>query len=429
MKKVVFLLIMVSILIFGKANADNYLYVINSMAQTLSKIDIDNSTVWNHILTLDLVPNDIKVRGDSAYVLNSVGDDIQIIDLTDDAEVGRIEFHTNGNPWEMSFYGDYIYVSNYLNGKVYEVESATGNITKQIQVGNTLEGILVAQGKVFTTDINYNPDNYTFGDGVLYYSDLPNLGDWDSLKVGTNPQKMIIGPDGNLHIVCTGDYISSFGVVYIVDPNSVSIVDSIVIGGSPASAVVTADNYVLLGAGGWVDNGEVYCYNGMTGEVLNGSDNPIQTGLGTMGVAADDNGNGYCCNFSDGTVNRIDSNRQIAGTYLVGDGPNVAAFYNSDMSSVDNNETIPKKIELNLTAYPNPFNDEANISFDIPNNEWVRLEVYNLFGEKVGVLFSGRMEKGRHTIKWDAGGCSSGIYLCRLSAGFYISTVKINLLK
>ena len=98
LKKQIFIVLILSALAFGNAHADNYLYVVNSMAQTLSKINLDEGSVENHISTLQLVPNDIKVHGDSAYILHSLSDNIMIYDLINEQTVGSVEFLRGGNP-------------------------------------------------------------------------------------------------------------------------------------------------------------------------------------------------------------------------------------------------------------------------------------------------------------------------------------------
>ncbi|MBD3168591.1 MAG: T9SS type A sorting domain-containing protein [candidate division Zixibacteria bacterium] len=89
---------------------------------------------------------------------------------------------------------------------------------------------------------------------------------------------------------------------------------------------------------------------------------------------------------------------------------------------------IPTEFALNGN-YPNPFNAETNISFDLPQNTHVNLEVYNLMGQKVETLVDGLMNAGQHTVRWDASTVSSGIYFYKLTAGKFTQTKKMNLLK
>lgn len=79
--------------------------------------------------------------------------------------------------------------------------------------------------------------------------------------------------------------------------------------------------------------------------------------------------------------------------------------------------------------YPNPFNPVTTISFMIPAYENVRLAIYNSIGQAVETLINGEIEKGEHSIKWNAGGCPSGIYFAVLRCGEKTSVIKMTLIK
>jgi len=93
----------------------------------------------------------------------------------------------------------------------------------------------------------------------------------------------------------------------------------------------------------------------------------------------------------------------------------------------DNNE-IPSEYTL-TDSYPNPFNAQTSISFDVPTASKVSLEVYNIMGQKVATLVNGNVEAGTHTVFWDAGDYSSGIYFYKLTAGDKVFTKRMTLLK
>ncbi len=94
---------------------------------------------------------------------------------------------------------------------------------------------------------------------------------------------------------------------------------------------------------------------------------------------------------------------------------------------------VPNEIGLHQN-YPNPFNPATEISFTLPTGGNVKLEVYNLLGQRVRSLISGFYEAGSYTVTWDgtdeAGhSLSSGVYLYRLEAGDLEQTRKMMLLK
>ncbi len=79
--------------------------------------------------------------------------------------------------------------------------------------------------------------------------------------------------------------------------------------------------------------------------------------------------------------------------------------------------------------YPNPFNPTTQIEYSLPQDSYVRLEVYNILGQKVVTLVDGKQKAGYKSVRWDAGDFSSGIYFYRLQAGKFVQTRKMVLLR
>jgi hypothetical protein len=79
--------------------------------------------------------------------------------------------------------------------------------------------------------------------------------------------------------------------------------------------------------------------------------------------------------------------------------------------------------------YPNPFNPTTTIKFDLPKTSQVTLKVFNTLGEEVTILVSDRLSAGSYSYEWDASNLASGVYLCSLQTGSYITTRKMMLLK
>ena len=79
------------------------------------------------------------------------------------------------------------------------------------------------------------------------------------------------------------------------------------------------------------------------------------------------------------------------------------------------NSLVPVQLNLHQN-YPNPFNPQTTIKWSMPLSGIVSLEVYNLQGQLVELLFNGQLEAGIHEQIWDASAFSSGIYFYRLTA-------------
>ncbi|MCK4627109.1 MAG: T9SS type A sorting domain-containing protein [Phycisphaerae bacterium] len=84
---------------------------------------------------------------------------------------------------------------------------------------------------------------------------------------------------------------------------------------------------------------------------------------------------------------------------------------------------------LGLANYPNPFNPATEISFTLPRAAEVRLEVFNVMGQKVTTLIDKQMNAGEHTCVWDGSDVASGVYFYRLETPDFVDTRKMVLMK
>jgi hypothetical protein len=89
---------------------------------------------------------------------------------------------------------------------------------------------------------------------------------------------------------------------------------------------------------------------------------------------------------------------------------------------------VPSEAAL-LSAYPNPFNAQTTISFEVPVESRVTLEVYNTMGQRVAALVDEYTAAGYYQMTWDASGYSSGIYFYKLTAGDFAQTRRMMLVK
>ncbi len=87
-------------------------------------------------------------------------------------------------------------------------------------------------------------------------------------------------------------------------------------------------------------------------------------------------------------------------------------YYPEVVSSPE--DTIPGIALPTLTNYPNPFNPQTTIGFELPTSGPASLSVYNARGQKVTELLSENLSAGSYTKTWDASAQASGIYYLRL---------------
>ncbi len=88
----------------------------------------------------------------------------------------------------------------------------------------------------------------------------------------------------------------------------------------------------------------------------------------------------------------------------------------------------PEKFILEQN-YPNPFNPSTVIKYQVPENSRVKLEVFNPLGKRVKVLVNERKNAGSYSARFDASRLAGGVYMYRFSAGAFVQTKKMMLLK
>ena len=89
---------------------------------------------------------------------------------------------------------------------------------------------------------------------------------------------------------------------------------------------------------------------------------------------------------------------------------------------------VPQVFSLSQN-YPNPFNPITTINFGIPEDVRVTLKVYDILGSEVATIVDDNLKAGYYKYEWNASNFASGIYIYRMTAGKFVSTKKLMLLK
>ncbi len=87
-----------------------------------------------------------------------------------------------------------------------------------------------------------------------------------------------------------------------------------------------------------------------------------------------------------------------------------------------------------LTAYPNPFNPDVSIAFNLALSSEVSVDVFNIRGQKVRSLLQAKLSGGNHSQRWDGRddngrGVASGVYFARVRTQNETKTIKMMLMK
>lgn len=109
--------------------------------------------------------------------------------------------------------------------------------------------------------------------------------------------------------------------------------------------------------------------------------------------------------------------------------PSTFSIINPLLTGTGNNVSeLPKEFKL-YENYPNPFNPTTSIKYDIANNAFVKLVVYDVTGKEVETLVNDNLQAGRYEASFNGGNYASGIYFAKIEAGSYKHIIKMVMIK
>jgi len=127
-----------------------------------------------------------------------------------------------------------------------------------------------------------------------------------------------------------------------------------------------------------------------------------------------------------------DDDLEVSDGFYVDD---IFIYADTVVTSVEksDNNTLPRKYSL-LQNYPNPFNPQTTISYELPKDGNVRVEVYSILGELITTLVDRDQHAGRYQIVWNglnAKGTqvSTGVYFYKIKSGSFTDVKKMILIK
>lgn len=317
-------------------NVGKTLYALNGSAETLSKINMKDSSVTKDIVITGLIPNRVRIFDERIYIVSSGEDNIKVIDPEDDTTVlETIGLNSGSNPWDIAFANTTkAYVSNLETNTVSVIDLYTNTVVKDINVGQKPEGIIYQDGKIYVTNTGYTGWGQPYSNPSVSVIDVTTDEVISTISTPINPQDLVFAPDGKLHVVCTGDYGAAVGKIAIIDINTSSMVDSVIIGGSPGDIAITKDGIGYCAAWGDGINGYLYSYNTSTNTVINGDNNPIYIGPNLSQLEYDEEKNvlwiPYTAEWAgDGFIQKFDvtTNTVTWISDVVGNGTSAVAIY------------------------------------------------------------------------------------------------------
>jgi hypothetical protein len=103
-------------------------------------------------------------------------------------------------------------------------------------------------------------------------------------------------------------------------------------------------------------------------------------------------------------------------------------YYQDVLVSVEDEDILPVEYKLEQN-YPNPFNPSTVIKFAVPEKSSVLIKIYDVLGSEITTIVNEEMDAGWYQKNFDGSGYASGLFICRMQAGNYVSTKKMLLIK
>jgi hypothetical protein len=103
-------------------------------------------------------------------------------------------------------------------------------------------------------------------------------------------------------------------------------------------------------------------------------------------------------------------------------------YYDDDVSFIPSAPQVSETFKLSQN-YPNPFNPATTIKFQVPENTFASLRIYDVSGKEITTILNENILRGEYEYQWNASGLPSGIYFYKLQTEKFSQTRKMILVK
>jgi hypothetical protein len=264
-------------------------------------------------------------------------------------------------------------------------------------------------------------------DYSLRYSQQANMGNPTTINGITNNFHEVTGltPGATYYWQVQGNYGAtqtawSTTYSFAIVAGSAPVVPRI---GSPANGVTIETGSPILSWFNPVVSSSELTYDVELANNENFADAVVYTDLAQLKAEASNLESGqYFWRVRSKTNSEI-SGYSATGNFKVKDG----------ITSVEEEEVLPTVFGLEQN-YPNPFNPTTTIKFSLPESHFVSIKIYNMLGQEVRTLVNDQSNQGTYNVVWNGkdnygNQVASGTYIYRISAGDFVSTKKMVLLK
>lgn len=259
--------------------------VVNSGSKSLTLFQLGSPTTVRQIAlgsSTTITPIGYSLRGRKAAVPLGNAASVAIIDL-ETATVGRHFTFASGNTTGSVWANDTtVFVANTNTDKVgrFYLNQSSGEITSTVPVAPAPTSIAFGAGKVLV--ISGNLENYMpKGEGIVTAIDPSTMAVLGTIQTGgTNPNEGIVGPDGLLYVLNTGDYVSP-GNMAIIDPATlkrVALIENVGVG--PGHISIDSRGLAYISS---FSNATIV-WNTKTRTFVRGPENPVCAKLAASGA-------------------------------------------------------------------------------------------------------------------------------------------------
>ena len=398
---------------FGSANASLWSFDQQSSSNTPIFWDENSNPLGD-------VGQSMTIHNGKIYIVMNNSHTIEIMDLEDGINYSATINLPNASPRYMYAENNLAYVSSWGLNAILIIDLDENEVTDTISISGMPEHI-----------INYHDH--------LYVS-IPSNSDWS-----TNNQIVKISKD-NLAI----------DTVYIVEPGpSMMVLNDTSLFVSSTSYDDAWNTYAGISkinlhsneitrynAGISTNYGtDIINYQNRIYQVFNGGLVPLNDDLSpninekigdleSIYSAATD-GNYLYFGKSDyvapDTILILDENGELVYDFVVGALPGSFAFYDQNLSLIDNDLILPNNITL--MNFPNPFNPKTTIQYSLVTKGAHRVYITNIIGNIVEEFQVDDFIVGERKISWNASSLSSGIYFAIIEQGNKSKAIKLSLIK
>jgi len=317
-------------------------------------------------------------------------------------------------------------------------------------------GYKVIDGTVSIADVQYSPWQIADSPFSGYDVELTGIVTADTAAMGSYLGLTVIqdasAPWSGIFLfgvseeILRGDEVQVWGKVddynadyhYKFDNNTMILVDSIKVlshgNAEPAPLSVTTDALPSTGVAGEMYEGVLVNITDVQVTTINSYDWSLDDGSGEC-LLDDDMANmdAWFDTLSVGTM--LDG---VTGIYTYSFGTyKISVRDMADVGPVVGiaDDIITHPLEYKLSQnFPNPFNPETRIYFEIPENQHVQVIVYNMLGYKIRTITNQPYTPGHYVLNWDGRNqagqqVASGAYILRMKAGSYIDYKKMMLIR